>query len=131
MLSKLFSLDLVRNLPWPDRRELSFLRARSSHGPRVLFFRIDGLDELDRTLGGLAEEALILFLETAEQNVRVRDDFTRIARGGFRITLPRATPTLVNDVRRRLESVHAASTIASTTRFAPDDDSESPLLSAS
>lgn len=130
MLSKLFSLELVRNLPWPDRRELSFLRPRATSGPRVMHFRVDGLDALDRSLGALADEAVILFLETAEQHVRVRDDFTRTGRGSFRITLARPSPALVESVRGRLAAVHAASAIASATRFASDDDTGSPLLSA-
>ena len=130
MLSKLFSLDLVRNLPWPDRRELSFLRARALNSPIAMHFRIDGVDELDRSLGAAADEALLRFLETAEQHVRVADDFLRTGRDSFRITLVRATPAVAAEVRRRLEAVHAASTIAAATRFASDDDADTPRLSA-
>ena len=130
MLPKLFSLDLVRNLPWPDRRELSFLRARAVNGPIVMHFRIEGLDELDRSLGGLADEALAAFLETAEQHVRIADNFMRTSRDSFSITLVRATPAVAAEVRRRFEKVHAASRIATATRFASDDDTDAPLLSA-
>jgi hypothetical protein len=130
MLAKLFSLDLVRNLPWPDRRELSFLRARATNGPLTIQCRVAGVDELDRSLGRAADDALLAFLEAAEQHVRVADDFTRTGRDSFRLTLVRATPAIAEQVRRRLEAVHAASTIASTTHFVVDDQDDTPLRSA-